>query len=182
MGYEMGRYDMSSEEYAHAQNYWHVKDREAKGMDRETVYDEIGKFLSGHNTCALATASDGQVRCTPLEYTWHDGSIWIFSEGGEKFCGLEQNKNVSLAVYDPYGGFGSLKGLQVTGRAEMVEPFSELYCRDAEIRKIPLSALKALKEPMHLIRIIPGEFIFTNSEFKKQGYSSRQIYTAACRG
>lgn len=30
----------------------------------------------------------------------------MFSEGGEKFIGLEKNANVSLAIFDKYDGFG----------------------------------------------------------------------------
>ncbi|MEE0955832.1 MAG: hypothetical protein U0L49_08485 [Eubacterium sp.] len=47
---------------------------------------------------------------------------------------------------------------------------------EAEYHKIPAEALKKLAEPMHLIRIIPDEFVFTNSDFRKKGYSSREAY------
>lgn len=44
------------------------------------------------------------MRCTPIEYSYHDGRFWMFSEGGEKFIGLEKNENVCLAIYDKYDG------------------------------------------------------------------------------
>lgn len=59
----------------------------------------------------------------------------MFSEGGEKFIGLEKNENVCLAIYDKYDGFGNLKSLQVMGRAEMVEPFSDVYKSHAEYNR-----------------------------------------------
>ena len=92
-----------------------------------------------------------------------------FSEGGEKFAALEKNKNVSLVIFDKYQGFGNLKGMQVTGKAVMPKYFSEEYVRAAELRKIPISALKKLPYPMNLIKIIPDKIEFTNSEFPKTG-------------
>ncbi len=45
----------------------------------------VEEYIQANNTCALATAAGDFVRCTPLEYTYHDDCFWIFfSEGGEK--------------------------------------------------------------------------------------------------
>lgn len=52
------------------------------------------------------------MRCTPIEYSYHDGKLRMFSEGGEKFIGLEKNENVCLAIYDKYDGFGNFKSIQ----------------------------------------------------------------------
>ena len=93
------------------------------------------EYIQANNTCALATAAGDFVRCTPLEYTYHDDCFWIFSEGGEKFYALEKNKNVCLVIFDKYEGFGKLKGMQVTGLASIVEPFSQEYVQAADFRK-----------------------------------------------
>ena len=68
----------------------------------------------------------------------------FFSEGGEKFYALEKNKNVCLVIFDKYEGFGKLKGMQVTGLASIVEPFSQEYVQAADFRKIPLKALEKI--------------------------------------
>lgn len=166
--------DMSPEEYQVAADYWIQKDKESKKMDPEQLRKKAEEFLKAHNTCALATGVEGCVRCTPLEYSWHDGAFWIFSEGGRKFVGLEKNKEVSLAVFEPYGGFGTLKSMQVQGKAQIVELFSEEYVAAAEFRKIPIEALKKLSHPMHLLKIVPEEMELLDSDFKKEGYGSRQ--------
>lgn len=98
----------------------------------------------------------------------------MFSEGGEKFIGLEKNENVCLAIYDKYDGFGSLKSIQVMGRAELVEPFSDIYNAHAQFKKIPPGALKKLEAPMNLICVTPIRIDALFSEFKNNGYSSRQ--------
>ena len=114
------------------------------------------------------------MRCTPLEYTYHDDCFWSFSEGGEKFYALEKNKNVCLVIFDKYEGFGKLKGMQVTGLASIVEPFSQEYVQAADFRKIPLKALEKMPHPMNLIKIKPKKIEFVNSDFKKDGADSRQ--------
>ncbi|MCI2062395.1 MAG: pyridoxamine 5'-phosphate oxidase family protein [Eubacteriaceae bacterium] len=165
---------MTHEEYLKAANHWKVKDADNAAMDSSSLRAAAEAYIDANNTCALATGAGTFVRCTPLEYTYHDGSFWIFSEGGEKFTALEKNKNVCLAIFDRYEGFGKIKGMQIMGKAEISEPFSPEYIAEAEHRKIPVEALKSLPEIMHLIRVIPEEIDFTNSDFKKDGYSVRQ--------
>lgn len=166
--------DMDHEEYLRAADHWKMRDAASLAMDRDGLMKAAEEYIRANDTCALATGSGTFVRCTPLEYAYRDGCFWIFSEGGRKFIALEHNKNVCLAIYDRYDGFGKLKGMQVSGTAEMVSPFSEEYLAAARFRKIPVEALRKLPEPMNLIRITPTEMDFLNSDFKKNGFSSRQ--------
>lgn len=161
-------------DYKKAQNYWKEKDAASVKMDAAALKRKIEEYVGANNTCALATGADGFVRNTPIEYSFHDGCFWMFSEGGEKFVGLEKNPNVCIAIFDSYSGFGSLKGLQVMGTAEIVEPFSEEYSAHAAVKKIPLAALKKLDPPMNLIKIRPVSADFLNADFKKDGFDARQ--------
>ena len=98
----------------------------------------------------------------------------MFSEVGEEYIGLEKNESVCLAIYDKYEGTGNLKSIQIMGKAELVEPFSDTYNKHAKIKKIPVEALKKLAPPMNLICVTPVKMEVLFSEFKKNGYSSRQ--------
>ena len=162
-------------DYQKAAAYWKDKENTAKEQDRETLLKEIEGFISGHNTCALATADlNGFVRCTPIEYTYMKGYFWLLSEGGLKFRGLEVNKNVCLAIYDAYEGFGKLGGIQISGTAEIIEPWSEEYLALLSFKKLPAESLKKLPVTMHLIRITPTEIDFLCSRLKEYGMDSRQ--------
>ena len=162
-------------DYQKAAAFWTEKAVESQEMDREALSAEIEKFIAEHNTCALATAGmDGYVRCTPIEYNYFAGTFWLLSEGGLKFHGLESNKNVCLAIYDDYKGFGKLGGLQIAGTAEIVEPWSEEYLAVLEFKHISAETLKRLPNTMNLIKITPRAMDFLNSEFKTAGYDSRQ--------
>ena len=125
---------MTHEQFEQAAQYWNKKEKIT--MPEEALKQAVEKYIHENNTCALATGSGDYVRCTPIEYSYHDGKFWMFSEGGEKFIGLEKNANVSLAIFDKYDGFGNLKSLQIMGRAEIIEPFSDSYNAHAEYKKI----------------------------------------------
>lgn len=166
---------MTHEQFERAAQYWHQKDQVA--MPAEELKQAVEEYIHGNNTCAFATGTGDYVRCTPIEYSFHDGKFWMFSEGGEKFIGLEKNENVCLAIFDKYDGFGKLKSLQVMGKASLVEPFSDVYKAHAEYKKIPLSTLEKLESSMHLICVTPVKIEVLNSEFKSAGYSVRQTLT-----
>lgn len=104
---------MTHEEFEKAAHYWDNKEQTA--MPEEALKQAVLKYIGENNTCALATGTGDYVRCTPIEYSFHDGKFWMFSEGGRKFIGLEKNSHVCLAIYDKYDGFGNLRSLQVTG-------------------------------------------------------------------
>lgn len=161
-------------DYKKAASYWLKKDEESARMGREELLAAAESFIAARNTCALAAGSGDFVRCTPIEYSYFGGSFWMMSEGGLKFRALETNKNVCLAIFDPYSGFGELGGMQVSGTAETVEPWTPEYTEFLAYKKIPQEALKKLEHPMYLIKVRPVSIDFLNSAFKKQGFDSRQ--------
>jgi hypothetical protein len=107
---------MTHEEYQKAAEYWKTKDKTGAAVEKDRLRERMEEYINANNTCALATGTGDFVRCTPIEYAWHDQAFWMFTEGGEKFLALEKNKNVCLAIYDKYSGFGTVKGMQVSGR------------------------------------------------------------------
>ncbi|MCH3986469.1 MAG: pyridoxamine 5'-phosphate oxidase family protein [Lachnospiraceae bacterium] len=161
-------------DYKAAASYWTEKDKSAVKMDAEELKAEIEAFLAKHKVCALATAAEDFVRCTPIEYNYVDGCFYLFSEGGLKFKALESNKHVCMAIFQESADFGNLASLQVTGTAQIVEPWSEEYVKIVEFKKIPVEVLKKLPQPMNLIKIVPEVFDFLKSDLKKKGFGSRQ--------
>lgn len=162
-------------DYEKAASFWIDQEKESTHLPEDLLEKKIDAFLDAHDTCALATASsDGFVRNTPLEYNHIDGKLYLFSEGGLKFKGLKDNKNVSITVFEPYSGFAHLKSVQMQGTAEIVEPFSDEYLMAMAIKKIPEVAMRKLPQPMNLIKINPICFDYLDSELKEEGCSNRQ--------
>ncbi len=160
-------------DYEKAASYW-MDNTKGPRMDHKALLVEIEKYILAHNTCALATGWGDFVRCTPIEYNYKDRNFWLFSEGGLKFRGLEKNKNVSLAIYDSYTGFVQLGGMQISGTAELVEPWTEEYMDLLAFKKLSAENFKKLSMTMHLIKITPSRIDFLSSEFKKRGFDPRQ--------
>ena len=86
-----------------AASYWEKKDRNSVKLDRDTLKAMAEEYIQANNTCALATGTGEFVRCTPIEYSYHDGCFWMFSEGGEKFRALARNPQVCLTVFAKLG-------------------------------------------------------------------------------
>lgn len=163
--------------YEKAASYWEEMSASSVRMDRDDLRAEMEKFIAAHNTCALATGCGDFVRCTPIEYSFRDGKFWMLSEGGLKFHALKHNRNVCLAIFDAYSGFGKLGGMQVTGTAQIVEPTSKEYLAALADRGIPAENLKKLPHELYLICVTPSRIDFLWSGFKKLGYDSRQFLT-----
>lgn len=160
--------------FQQAVEYWDKKDAASVKLNETKLKALAETYIMDHNTCALATGAGEYIRCTPIEYSYYDGCFWMFSEGGKKFIGLSQNSNVCLAIYDKYEGFGKLHGMQIMGRAELVEPFSKAYLAHAAYKKISPDFLKKLESPMHLICVHPIRMECLFSDFKELGCAPRQ--------
>ena len=163
-------------DYDKQANYWIKKDTDSVKLEREKLKERIESFICERKTCALATAADGFVRCTPIEYNYIDRSFYFLSEGGLKFKALKDNKNVSIAIFDAYDGFGKLKGLQVQGKAWMIEPFSDEYLKILEYKKFPVEAIRKMHDAMNLIKVVPKSFDYLDSELKQEDVDIRQHF------
>lgn len=159
-------------DYERAASFWDR--RPETKLNDEIVRKKAEDFLGSHKVCALAAGSGDFVRNTPIEYTFLDGCFYLLSEGGLKFKALKDNKNVCLAVFDGDGDFSKLSSLQVSGRADIIEPFSEEYVRLLKVKKIPEEVIRKMKEPMNLIKVTPIETDLLFTEFKKLGGGARQ--------
>lgn len=150
--------------YDEASEFWIRKEQNTKKYPEAKAH--LMAFIASHHICALATGSGSFVRCTPIEYNWVDQSFWLFSEGGLKFRALKNNNNVCLAIYDEAKGFGfgELHSAQISGTAEIIEPFSDDYRRLLEYKHIPEAMIRKLPEPIHLIQILPKEANYLNSD------------------
>ena len=86
------------------------------------------------------------------------------------------SKHAAFDIFDDpcLSKFGTLHGMQITGLAELVEPFSDTYNAHAAWKNIPLETLRKLSSPMHLIRVRPTRIECLFSDFKELGGSPRQ--------
>lgn len=168
---------MNRQEYDRAAKFWISRESEIKQMEPKQLLSKIEEFLTSHNTCALATGSGSFVRCTPLEYEYFRGRLWIITEGGLKFAALRDNDRVSVAVYEPYTDFDSVKGIQITGTAQVAEPGNVEFEEYQAHRSEKGGSGAALPQGLYLLVIHPERIEGVFGEFLGMGYSARQKLT-----
>lgn len=151
-----------------------IKDGLLEKVPLSQLRKEVEDFLKQHNTCTLATGSSERIRATPLEYIYNQGQIYILTEGGEKFANLLFSPKISLAVYEDYTDRENLFGIQITGQANIVEEMAE-YRHVIEMKGMDMDFVRSLPVDLHMIRVDMEKVEFLNSNFKKQGYSIRQV-------
>lgn len=169
---------MTDEAYARAVSFWDRKDAGERKLDADRLSAWIDGFLGSHRVLALATGGGDTIRCTPLEYHWDQGALWVFTEGGRKLCGIRDDRRVAAAVFDAGTAFGSLRSAQIEGEAFVLGPEDEAYGRAAALRHLPIATLQGLAEPLWLLKIVPKEIQCLDSSFRKEGYGSRQLWRA----
>ena len=162
-------------DFHHFQNFWIEQQKTAVHMDRDAAYAHIQNFIKNHNTCGFATGYGDYIRCTPIEYTYMNDEFWFVSEGGNKFIGLEKNKNVSLAIFEYYGDMRDSHGLQVMGTVTLYSNTSDEFKELLAFKGIPYDAVKAAKVEVAVVRVTPYLYEAYDTDFVKQGYDVRQI-------
>ena len=100
--------------------------------------------------------------------------MWVLTEGGLKFAALRDNSHVSAAVYEPYTGFDSMKGIQITGTAQVAEPGSGEFEEYQIHRKEKEGAGAMIPQGLYLLVIHPEKMEGVFGEFLEMGYSARQ--------
>jgi len=140
-------------------------------LTKEELGREILQFIRKHKICTLATCSENIPRSTPVRYLSKRMTIYVFAEGGGKMENLRKNPNISLSIYGAYKGFASVKGLQMWGKAEIIEQkekekFAEAQKLwetqkrkdiDQSIRSTIPSVMKALKITIEKARYLNFE-------------------------
>ena len=67
---------MTHDQFKKAADYW--KNKKQNAMPEEKLKKTVLEYINSNNTCALATGTGDYVRCTPIEYSYHDGKFWMF--------------------------------------------------------------------------------------------------------
>jgi len=143
-------------------------------MEPALLRVRIEEFLKAHNSCALATASDGLVRSTPIEYGYRDGCLFFLTEGGLKFIGLSR---CAVSIADPYVRFGKLAGFEAQGSLTEIPADSPLYGEILKEKQVDPSVLARSPITMHMLRFAIKEGEMLCSTFHLDGYGVRQYFT-----
>jgi uncharacterized pyridoxamine 5'-phosphate oxidase family protein len=139
-----------------------------KHLSREELEKEIVDYLSKKQPCCLATCDKN---CTPrisvVDYVNDGLTIYILSEGGDKFKNLQENNRVAIGI-----GTGSkalkTRGVNIWGIAEVLSDETPEFAHGIKIFQPVLDDMaKALGCPiqipkgvLRLIRVTPTKIVY----------------------
>jgi len=93
-----------------------IGDKEFSKQELECL---IVDLLKEQSLCVIATCSDNVPRASTVEYFQIAKPIYILTEGGVKIKNSFHNPNVSLAIHASFTGWQTVRGIQITGIAEI---------------------------------------------------------------
>jgi hypothetical protein len=126
---------------------------------REELEREIIDYLGKKQPCTLATCGkDGWPRVSVVDYVNDGLTIYIFSEGGDKFKNLRENNRVGIGI-----GTGSkamkTRGINIWGIAEVFDDECPEFAGGLEIlrpviRDIEQATGRSFVFPIGILRLI----------------------------
>lgn len=83
--------------------------------------EEVGEFLAAERTCRVASVgADGRPHVAPLWFVWDGVALWLNSiVRSQRWTDLTRDPRVAVVV-DTGVEFLELRGVEITGRAEVV--------------------------------------------------------------
>jgi len=152
-----------------------------KTLPRAQLEDRIQQLLGSTNMCVLATVGGkGQPIASPIEYHADGLELYLLPDPGTpKLKAMQADPRVSVAVHAAYHGWHSARGLQVFGRAEIIEPHAPGWKRGMEVfrwyewmRDLGMDASKPFER--QVCRIVPEKILYTETWLWKLGYAAKQ--------
>jgi len=150
--------------------YYKQKNIARKHPSKESLEQEITDYLEKNHLCSLATCGkDGIPRISVVDYMNKGLTIYILSEGGQKFQNLLKNKNVAIGISTSAKTSLSVRGVNIWGIAEIFNDTTKEFAHALELFKPIIASMvddvggKPIEIPkgaIHLIRVTPTKMVY----------------------
>lgn len=138
---------MTQAQFQAAARYWEEKDAASVKLDPAQLRSVAEAYIQANNTCALATGAGAYVRCTPIEYSFHDGAFWMLSEGGKNSSACRKIPTYAWPFSMDIQGFKTCMGCRSWARPRSWSPFPRTIWPMRPIKAFPWIFLKGGKRP-----------------------------------
>lgn len=153
-----------------------------KHMERELSKQElehlIVALLKEQPLCVIATCSDKVPRASTVEYFPIATTIYILTEGGVKIENIIHNPNVSIAIHAPFADWQTVRGMQITGIAEIGKRGSSVYEEGLDAFNKRRGRIGTVPEIMSIIRVKPSKIEYLDAALGNKGFKVR--HTLVC--
>ena len=160
-----------------------------KVLPRARLEDRIEQLLGSTNMCVVATTGKtGQPIASPIEYYADGLDVYMLPDPGTpKLKAMQRDPRVCVAVHGAYHGWHTARGLQIFGRAQIIEPHAPGWKRGMEIFRwhewmsdLGMDARKPFER--QVCRIVADRILYTDTWLWKQGYKAKQEWERKAGG
>jgi len=97
------------------------REQQRRGRRIAMTAEEVDAFLAAERTCRVATTGgDGQPHVAPLWFVWDGAELWLNSlVRSQRWTDLARDPRIAVVV-DAGTEYWELRGVELTGRAEIV--------------------------------------------------------------
>ena len=154
----------------------------------EELKEDIRDYIKSHSVCTLAV-SEGNNPSANTVYYISDAGFRIYFESNpdsDKIRILKNNPRVSLTIDENYGDWRKVKGIQMFGRARMVDSREDTQLKEKFLKKFPQTKkLGGIPKHHVFVEITPEKIYYLDfskdighrsvyfPETSKQGFLSR---------
>ncbi len=153
-----------------------------KALPRDQLEDRIAQLVSSLNMCVLATIGKHGPIASPIEYYADGLDIYLLPDPGTpKLRAMQADPAVSYAVHYPYHGWHTARGVQVFGRAEIIEPHAPGWERGMKVFRwhewvTDLGMDASAPFERQVVKITPDRILYTETWLWKLGYGAKQVW------
>jgi len=146
-------------------------------MERELTNQElehlIDLLLKEQSLCVIATCSDNIPRASTVEYFPMAKTIYILTEGGVKIENIDHNPNVSIAIHATFSGWQTVRGIQITGLAEIGRRGSRVYEEGLDAFSARKGQISIVPDIISVIKVKPNKIEYIDTSLGNKGFKVR---------
>ncbi len=153
-----------------------------KQLPRAQQQDRIEHLLATHWMGVLCTIGTEFPIGSPVEYYAEGTTVYVLPQpGSPKQQALQRDPRVCFAVHAENTGWVSVRGAQLFGHAQLLDPGTPDWEHAMTIYRWEPSAVqlgRALDAPpqVQLMRLNPEKIVYTEQWLRKDGFGPRQIW------
>jgi general stress protein 26 len=140
----------------------------------------IAGFLNKHNMCVMATCRESIPRATPIEFYADGLTLYMMGDPGNKMENIRSNPVVSIGINDPLKGWMSIKGVQISGLAQVFHDDQSEYAEAMKIYQWQnLGTDLGWTGPprgYNVIKVVPDRIEYLDLSLNTRGFSDKQVW------
>lgn len=154
----------------------------SRQLPRDELTQRVEQFLATHWMGVLCTSGrDGPIG-SPVEFYAEGTVVYILPQpNSPKLKAMAREPRICFAAYGENCGWASIRGAQLFGRAEMLDPGTAGHRHGMSVFRWQASSVqlgRPLDQPpqMALLRLDPDRIVYTEQWLRKDGFGPRQIW------